>query len=57
VLDLGCEIAADSSPQKTAALLIVQTLIPGSNCSGGLRKQLLRHADYYEPKNSGPTTR
>jgi len=28
VLDLGCEIAADSSPQKTAALLIVQTLTP-----------------------------
>jgi hypothetical protein len=54
VLDLHRENTADSSLQKTAALLTVQMPIPGLNCSGKLRNQLLTIAASHEPKNSDP---
>jgi hypothetical protein len=54
VLDLHRENTANSSLQKTAALLTAQMPIPGLNCSDECRNQLLPVAEYYEPTSSDP---
>lgn len=52
--DLGRGMVAGSSPQKKAALQMVQTVIPGFNCPDRRRSQLLPVVDSYEPKYSDP---
>jgi len=54
VHDLGRGMVAGSSPQKKAALQMVQTVIPGFNCPDRHRNQLLPITDSYEPKYSDP---